>query len=202
MVRQLRLRRRTSRLFLPVLEEEYCSTTTDTMRVGVLSAALVVLCLACAHAQGPPSPGARPPRTRFESMVSNVMGDMSSMASRLRSGISRTFGNSRSGNFRNGPAVRNQHPSEDPAIHTNEINPARQVDEDAPNAPGFAPQGIRRPPPRGNNFSLRRMVDQMMGGMRNMFQGFTRRRSGPAPGRRVQREPLQPQQQQPQLQQG
>lgn len=110
------------------------------------------------------------------------------------SSILRTFGNSRSGNFRTQAGFRNP-PSSDPAVETNEIAPARQLTADAPNAPGFAQQGVRRPPGGPGNAggaanTLRRVVDRMVGGMRNMFQGFSRR-AGSDPSRRNQFQPQQ-----------
>ena len=102
--------------------------------------------------------------------------------------IFRTFGNSRGGNFRPQGGFRNP-PAVDPAIETNEITPARQLTEDAPNAPAFVPQqGFRRPPPpQGSGFNLRRAMERMVGGMRTMFQGLNRRAG---PNRRIQ-EPVQ-----------
>ncbi|XP_018024801.1 uncharacterized protein LOC108680487 [Hyalella azteca] len=151
------------------------------MRISILPFVAMATSLVAVSAQ---FQGAAPGIARIQNMMASAVGDMSSVASRLRNGFSRTFGSSsRRSNFRPNQASRNSPPI-DPAIHTNEIAPSRQLDEDAPNAPGFGGQGVRRPPPRGGPaFSFRRLMDQMMGGMRSMLQGFNRRGGGP--GRRV-----------------
>lgn len=139
--------------------------------------------------------GARPRQqnmsTRLRSMISGAMGDMSGVYDRVRNGFTRTFsgGASRPNGFRNvnGGAPRTP---VDPAIHTNEIAPARNS-EGAPNAPA---QGFRRPAGgrRPNNFMKR--VEQIVGNMRNMFQNFNRRMSGAGNTRRTQPQFQQPQQ--------
>ncbi|KAF2365217.1 hypothetical protein FHG87_004025 [Trinorchestia longiramus] len=163
------------------------------MRVSILPILAVASSMAVVGAQGPPlAPG---PASSINRLVNSVMGDMSSVASRIRRGFTRTFGNSRSSNVRPNQGFRNS--PVDPAIQTNEIAPSRQINEDAPNAPGFGGQGNRRPLNRGpTSFSLRRFMDQLMGGMRNMLQGFNRRGGGP-PGRRI----AQPQKKQAPVQQ-
>ncbi|XP_042858009.1 uncharacterized protein LOC122244223 [Penaeus japonicus] len=110
--------------------------------------------------------------SRLQQMVRGFMDDMNDMASRIGTGMLKSF-NSRPGLSReNRPAVLPGRKRQRP-VPLDDL-PARQSNENlvAPNDPQRPRPVLRQERPR---LTFRQFVDGTMAGLRNLFPGLTRR---------------------------